>query len=348
MNIHLRLSSMIIAGGIAGVLASGLAPTAHAQPSGSATLDVVRARGLLACGVYGIVPGFSLPDSAGVMQGLDADGCRAIAAAVLGDATKVRFVPLTTTNRFTSLQSGEVDVLIHNTTWTLGREASQGLEFAGINFYDGAAFLVKTASGIKQASQLDGATICIPNGTSSEAAVADYFSFHNMKFTPVDIESEDQLQKGFLAGRCDVYSTDSSALASFRFHQGENAKDLTLLPEIFSKEPLGPAVRKGDEKWFDIVRWTQFAEVTAEEEGVDSRNVDSLLTSANPNIKRLLGTGGDMGTQLGLDKRWAYNIIKQVGNYGEIWTRDITPIGIPRGINNLWNRGGLQYAPPVR
>lgn len=330
------------------LLAITLLPAAgHAQGSGSATLDAVRGRGQLVCGVAGGVPGFSLPDSQGVMRGLDADGCRAIAAAVFGDANKVKFVNLSTENRFTALQSGEIDVLIRSTTWTLGREANLGGLFAGVNYYDGTGFLVKAAAGVKSAKELDGATICVQPGTSTELAIADYFRNNNMKFTPLLIENRAELESAFLSGRCDTYSTDSSALATFRATQPKK-EDFVLLPEIISKEPLSYMVRKGDDKWFDIVRWSYFAQLTAEEEGVTSKNVDEQLASTNPNVRRLLGTEGDMGKALALDNRWAYNIVKQVGNFGEMWDRDIAVLGVPRGINNLWTKGGLQYAPPLR
>lgn len=330
------------------LLAITLLPAAgYAQGSGSATLDAVRGRGQLVCGVAGGVPGFSLPDSQGVMRGLDADGCRAIAAAVFGDANKVKFVNLSTENRFTALQSGEIDVLIRSTTWTLGREANLGGLFAGVNYYDGTGFLVKAAAGVKSAKELDGATICVQPGTSTELAIADYFRNNNMKFTPLLIENRAELESAFLSGRCDTYSTDSSALATFRATQPKK-EDFVLLPEIISKEPLSYMVRKGDDKWFDIVRWSYFAQLTAEEEGVTSKNVDEQLASTNPNVRRLLGTEGDMGKALALDNRWAYNIVKQVGNFGEMWDRDIAVLGVPRGINNLWTKGGLQYAPPLR
>ncbi len=330
---------------IAGVLAGG---TAHAQGSGSATLDAVKARGMLVCGVSTGVAGFSLADSQGVVKGIDADDCRAVAAAVLGDATKVRFVPTTTTNRFTALQSGEIDVLIRETTWTLGREANLGLEFADVNYYDGTGFLVKAAANVKSAKDLDGSTVCVQPGTSTELAIGDYFRLNKLKFTPVNIQDQNEIQAAFLSGRCDAYSTDSSALAGFRFQQGDKAKDLVLLPEIISKEPLGPMVRKGDDKWLDIVKWTHYAELTAEEDGVNSKNIDSFANSTVPDIRRLLGMEGDMGKALGLDNKWAYNAVKQVGNFGEIWDRNITVLGVPRGINALWNQGGLQYAPPIR
>ncbi len=328
-----------------GMLLAGHA--AQAQGSGSSTLDAVRARGQLVCGIAGNVPGFSLPDSQGVMKGLDSDSCRAIAAAVLGDANKVKYSPLTTQNRFTALQSGEVDVLIRSTTWTLAREGNLGAEFAGVNYYDGTGFLVKKSMNVKSAKEMDGATICVQPGTSTELAIADYFRVNNIKFTPILIENLAEIQNAFVSGRCDAYSTDSSALATFRATQ-TNKDDFVLLPEIISKEPLGYMVRKGDDKWFDVVRWTYFAELTAEELGVTQANVDSQMTSTKPDVRRLLGLEGDMGKALGLDNKWAYNVVKQVGNYGEIWDRNITVLGVPRGINALWSKGGIQYAPPLR
>ena len=329
-------------------LIAAAAPAVAEDASGSATLDAVKARGVLACGIAGAVPGFSLPDSKGVMQGLDADTCRTVAAAVFGDATKVKFVPLTTTNRFTALQSGEVDMLSRSTTWTLGREANLGLEFAGVNYYDGTAFLVKTSLGVKDAKELNGATVCVQPGTSTELADADFFRVNKMKFTPILIQDLAEIQSAFLSGRCDAYSTDGSALATFRATQPVK-EDFVLLPNVISKEPLGPVVRKGDDKWFDIVRWTYFATVTAEELGIDSKNVDdALATSTNPDVRRLLGLEGDMGKALGLDNKWAYNAIKQVGNFGEYWNRNIAVLGVPRGINNVWTKGGLVYAPPIR
>jgi general L-amino acid transport system substrate-binding protein len=327
---------------------AGLVAPAHAQGSGSATIDAIKGRGQLLCGIAGNVAGFSLADSQGVMRGIDADGCRAVAAAVLGDASKVKFIPTTTQNRFTALQSGEVDLLVRETTWTLGREASLGLLFGVVNFYDGTGFLVKTASGVKSAKDMDGATICVQPGTSTELAIADYFRGNNLKFTPVEIQDLQEIQNAFLSGRCDAYSTDSSALAGFRFTQGAHANDLTLLPEIISKEPLGPMVRKGDDKWFDLVRWVSYAQLTAEEDGVNSKNVDQMTSSTNPDIRRLLGLDSDLGKQLGVDNKFAYNVVKQVGNFAEVWDRDITPLGVPRGINKLWNQGGLMYAPPMR
>jgi len=329
-------------------IASGWAQSAAAQGSGSATLDAAKARGTVLCGLSGQVPGFSLLDSQGVMRGLDADTCRAVTAAALGDASKMKFVATTTQNRFTALQSGEVDLLSRSTTWTLGREGNLGLEFAWVNYYDGTGFLVKKTSGVKAAKDMDGATICVQPGTSTELAINDFYRVNKMKFTPILIADLSEIQGAFLSGRCDAYSTDASALATFRFSQGPKADDLVLLPDIISKEPLGVMVRKGDDKWFDLVRWTFAAMITAEEKGITSANVDSFMTSTDPDIRRLLGLEGDMGKALGLDNKWAYNVIKAVGNLGEMWDRNITPMGVPRGINNIWTKGGLQYAPPIR
>lgn len=325
-----------------------MAAPAFAEGTGSVTIDAIMKRGELNCGVAGNNAMFSLPDSKGVMRGMDADSCRAVAAAILGDGNKIKFIPLTAQNRFTALQSGEVDLIYRSTTWTLGREANLGGEFASVNYYDGTGFLVKTSSGVKSAKEMDGATICVAPGTSTELAIADYFRVNKMKFTPILIQDVNEIQNAFLSGRCDAYSTDSSSLASFRFQQGDKAKDLLLLPEIISKEPLGGMVRKGDDKFFDAVRWTFFAQLIAEEYGVTQANVDSFLTSDIPQVRRLLGVEGDMGKALGLDNKFAYNAIKAVGNYGEMWARDVTPFGVPRGINNLWTHGGLQYAPPMR
>jgi len=347
MNFRLgRLGAAALA--VAAMAAIGGTNPAAAQGSGSATLDAVKSRGQLLCGIAGNVPGFSLPDSQGVMKGLDADSCRAVTAAVLGDVSKTKFVATTTQNRFTALQSGEVDMLSRSTTWTLGREGNLGLMFAWVNYYDGTGFLVKTAAGIKSAKEMDGATVCVQPGTSTELAINDYFRVNKMKFTPILIADLSEIQNAFLSGRCDAYSTDASALATFRFSQGPKANDLVLLPEIISKEPLGVMVRKGDDKWFDIARWTFIAMLTAEEKGITQANVDTFMNSTDPDIRRLLGLEGDMGKALGLDNKWAYNVIKGVGNFGEVWDRNITPMGVPRGINNLWTKGGLQYPPPIR
>ena len=324
-----------------------LATSASAQTAPD-TVAAIRARGQLICGVTVNSVGFALPDSRGIMRGMDADICRALATVVLGDAEKVRFVPNTAVQRFPMLQSGELDVLVRNTTWTLGREASLGLAFAGINFYDGQGFIVRADAGIASARQLDGATICVAPGTTTELNLSDYFRTHNMRFQPVVIESVEEIRAAFLAGRCDAYTNDATALATFRHAQGPNAARFTVLPERISREPLGPVVRKGDWKWFDIVRWTLFAMINAEELGISQANIASFATSTNPDVQRLLGRTGDLGRALGLDNDWAARIIREVGNYGDIFERNIAPIGIPRGLNDLWTRGGLHYAPPIR
>ena len=332
---------------VVGALAAFAVP-AWAQGSGSKTIDDIKSRGQLVCGVSTGVAGFSLTDSKGVMQGLDADTCRATAAAILGDGNKIRFVPTNTTNRFTALQSGEIDMLARETTWTLGREASLGLEFAGVNFYDGTGFLVNKSLNVKSAKELNGATVCVQPGTSTELAIADYFRDNNLKYQPILIEDLTQIQNAFISGRCDAYSTDLSGLAAFRSQQGDKKDDLILLPEVISKEPLGMMVRKGDDKFFDLVRWSFIALIQAEESGITSKNVDQMMTSTDPTIRRFVGAEGDLGKAMGVDNKWAVNEIKAVGNFGELWDRSITPLGIPRGINNLWTKGGLMYPPPMR
>ena len=330
----------------AGLLAAA-SPVA-AQGSGSTTLDAIRARGEVRCGVSGQTAGFSLPDSQGVMRGLDADGCRAVAVAALGDANKVKFIPTTPQVRFTALQSGEIDLLVRSTTWTLGREGNLGLMFAWVNYYDGTGFLVKKSLNVQSAKQMDGATVCVQPGTSTELAIADYYRLNNMKWTPILIADVSEIQAAFISGRCDAYSTDASALATFRATQGDKKDDYILLPDIISKEPLGAMVRKGDDKWFDLVRWTFIAQLIAEENGITSKNIDSFAETKVPEIRRLLGLEGEMGKALGVDAKWAANVIRNVGNFAEVWDRNITPMGVPRGINQLWNKGGLQYAPPLR
>jgi general L-amino acid transport system substrate-binding protein len=330
-------------------LAVSIAVTGPALAQGrSATLDAIAARGQLVCGVGGDISGFSLLDSKGVMRGLDADGCRAIAAAVLGDAKKVRFVPLTAQTRFTALQSGEVDVLLRNTSWTLTRESNLGLMFAATNFWDSTGFMVKTNSGTKSASAFNGATICLRPGTTTEIDVGDWARMHALQITPVLIADVSTIQDAFLSGRCDAYATDSSQLAGFRYSQGAKAAELTILPETISPAQSGSMVRKGDDAWYDIVRWAHFAQVAAEIAGVTSISAEGQLTSGNADAKRLLGVNGDLGKSLGLDNRWAYNIITQVGNYGEMYDRDIGVMGLARGQNALTTKGGLQSAPLLR
>jgi general L-amino acid transport system substrate-binding protein len=320
---------------------------ALAQPAPD-TLATIRARGQLICSHAPSTVGFSLPDSQGVWRGIDVDYCRAIAAAVLGDGNRIRVVPSSTQQRFTMLQSGEIDVLIRSTTWTLAREASLGFVFAGINVYDGQGFMVHRDSGVTSARALDGATVCVQPGTTTELNMADFFRTHRLRYTPVVIESIEEIRNAFISRRCDAYTNDASSLASFAASQGANANRYLLLPEIISKEPLGPVVRKGDWRFFDAVRWTHFALVTAEEFGITQANVDSFLTSNNPDIQRFVGRTGDLGRMMGLENDWAVKVVRAVGNFGEVWERNMTPIGFPRGINNLWTNGGLQYAPPMR
>ncbi|MCF6186427.1 MAG: amino acid ABC transporter substrate-binding protein [Desulfobulbaceae bacterium] len=321
-----------------------------ASLAAASTLEEVQKRGELQCGVSTGLPGFSATDEKGNWKGLDVDGCKAIAAAVLGDAGKVKYIPLNAKERFTALQSGEIDVLVRGTTWTLTRDTSLGLNFAGVNYYDGQGFMVSKKLGVKSAKELDGAAICIQAGTTSELNLADYFTQNKMKYEPVVFDSHDQTIKGFEAGRCDVLTSDQSQLYGLRTHL-PNPADAVLLPEIISKEPLGPVVRQGDDGWFNIVRWSFFAMVNAEDLGVTSKNIDKLKKTDNPNIRRLLGLEGIKGKSLGLADDWAYQIIKQVGNYSETFERNVgmdSPLKIKRGLNALWSKGGIQYAPPIR
>ncbi len=315
------------------------------------TLDGVRAKGHVQCGVSEGLPGFSSPNNKGEWSGIDVDVCRAVAAAVLGDAKKVKFTPLTAKQRFTVLQSGEIDMLSRNTTWTLTRDSALGLNFAGVAYYDGQGFMVRKSLGIKSARELGGATVCINSGTTTELNAADYFRANGMRYTPVTFEKSDEVIAAYDAGRCDVYTTDQSGLYAQRIKLKDSDAHV-ILPEIISKEPLGPVVRQGDDEWFNIVRWSLFAMVNAEELGVTSGNVAKLAkSSANPQIRRLLGTEGKMGANLKLDAKWAGRIIGQVGNYGEMFTRNLGPataLKIARGINQLWSKGGIMYAPPVR
>lgn len=320
----------------------------HAQGSGSPTLDAVRARGQVLCGTGGEIPGFSMVDSSGVMRGLDADYCRAVAAATLGNASKVKWVPVTAQTRFTALQSGEIDLLVRNTGWSLTRESSLGLEFAGVNFWDGTSIIVKTASSVKSVKQLGGATICVLPGTTTELDLADWARANAISYTPVLIANLSEIRQAFLSGRCDAYTTDSSQVAGFRYMQGAKASELTILPEPIGLGPSGAMVRKGDDRWLDIVKWTHFATLVAENLGVTSQNIDTFKDTKVPDIRRLLGMESNLGKSMGLDDAWAANIIRQVGNYGELWQRDITPLGLDRGRNALWTKGGLQYAPQLR
>lgn len=345
---HRDLSKRLGATALAAALCLGLAGTASAQAPQANTFDVIKARGQIVCGVNTGLAGFAAPDSQGVWRGLDVDLCRAVAAAMFGDASKVRFVPTTAQQRFTALQSGEVDLLARNTTWTLSRDTSLGFDFVGINFYDGQGFMVKRSLGLKSAKELDGATICVQPGTTTELNLADWFRANNLRFTPVVIERLEEVNQAFFSGRCDALTTDVSGLAAVRSTQGPRAEEYMILPEVISKEPLGPVVRHGDSRWADLVRWVHFAMVEAEELGLTSANIDQHLNSQNPAIQRFVGAAGGLGQMLGVDNRWAYNIVKQVGNYGESYARNVTPIGIPRGQNELWTKGGLMYAPPMR
>lgn len=314
------------------------------------TLADVKAKGYIQCGVTGGVAGFSAPDSNNQWTGLEVDFCRAVAAAIFNDASKVRYTPLTSQERFTALSSGEIDILSRTTTWTMSRDTQLGIKFIGTMYYDGQGFMVRKADGIKSALDLSGAAICIESGTTTELNAADYFAANQMEFNSVVFVDQDEVVKAYEDGRCDVYTTDSSALAAER-SKFSNPKDHIILPEIISKEPLGPVVRQGDDNWFNINRWTYFALLEAEELGVTQANVDEMLGSDNPKIKRLLGVEGDFGTPLGLTKDWAYQIIKLIGNYGESFDRNVgpdTPIGLERGLNALWTHGGLQYAAPIR
>jgi general L-amino acid transport system substrate-binding protein len=316
----------------------------HAQ----STLDAVKSKGYVQCGVNTGLAGFSQPDSKGVWKGLDVDLCRAVAAAVFGDAAKVRYTPLTTQQRFTALQSGEVDVLSRNTTWTITRDTSLGLNFAGVIFYDGQGFMVPKKLNVKSARQLGGATICVQPGTTTELNLADYFRANKMNFKPVVIDKLEEVNNAYFSGRCDVLTTDVSGLVSVRGSRAPNPADHVILPEVISKEPLGPVVRHGDDRWFDIVKWSLNAMIEAEELGLSSKNIDSQMSSSNPSIQRFVGATGDIGKMLALDNKWAYQIVKQVGNYGESFDANLKPLGFERGVNELWTKGGLLYAPPLR
>lgn len=323
-----------------------LAQTASPGP----TLTTVRARDAVVCGAHPGSPGFGVMDSQGIYRGLDADTCRAVAAATLGDGGKVRWTLLSSQARMPALQSGTVDLLARTTTWTQTRDTANGLNFTAVTFYDGQGFLIRRSAGVTRARELEGATVCVTSGTTNELNLTDWARANNVRIQPLVFDQNEETRNAYTAGRCDVYSTDASQLAGIRSTQRDPSEHI-ILPEIISKEPLTPAVRHGDDQWFDIVRWTIFALIEAEELGVTQANVDEMLNSTNPNIRRLLGQTGDHGPLMGLDRRWAYNAIKAVGNYGEIYDRHMgpnTPIGLPRGLNALWNQGGLMYAPPIR
>ena len=315
------------------------------------TLDAVQKKGFVQCGISDGLPGFSYADAKGNYLGIDVDVCRAVAAAVFGDASKVKFSPLTAKERFTALQSGEVDILSRNSTWTSSRDAAMGISFTGVTYYDGQGFLVNKKLGVTSAKELDGATVCIQAGTTTELNLSDYFRANGLKYTPITYDTSDESAKSVEAGRCDVLTSDQSQLYAQRIKLAAPG-DYVVLPEVISKEPLGPAVRQGDDEWFKIVRWTLFAMLNAEELGVDSQTVVEMAkTTKTPDIARLLGTEGEFGKDLKLPKDWAVQIIKQVGNYAETFNRNVgagSEMKIDRGLNALWNKGGLQYAPPVR
>ena len=333
----------VLAGALSFALCSGAA-----MAQAPSTLDAVKAKGYVQCGVNTGLAGFSQPDSKGVWKGIDIDLCRAVAAAVFGDSNKVRYTPLTAQQRFTALQSGEIDILSRNTTWTVSRDTSLGLNFVGVNYYDGQGFMVPKKLNVTSAKQLNGATVCVQPGTTTELNLSDYFRSNRMTFKPVVIEKLDEVLNAYFSGRCDVFTTDISGLVSTRGTRAPNPADHLILPEVISKEPLGPAVRHGDDRWFDIVKWTLFATIEAEEMGLTSKNIDQQAGSKDPAVQRFVGATGDFGKMMGLDNRWAFNIVKQVGNYGETFEANLKPLGFERGLNQLWNKGGILYAPPIR
>jgi general L-amino acid transport system substrate-binding protein len=342
----LRLAMQRAAGGIA--LAATMTLPVLAQPAVSGpTLDTIRQRGTLICGVNTGLAGFAQPDSQGVWRGFDVDYCRAVAIALWNDPNRVRYVPTTAQNRFTALQSGEVDILSRNTTWTLSRDTSLGFDFTGINFYDGQGFMVKTALGVRTARELDGATICVQPGTTTEQNLTDWARANRVRFTPVVIERLEEVVQAYVAGRCDAYTTDVSGLASTRSAQPRPAEH-TILPDVISKEPLGPLVRHGDQAFTDLVRWIHYGLLTAEELGLNAGNIAQAQGDARPDVQRLIGRTGDLGRMLGVDNAFMVNIVRTLGNYGEIFQRNLGPLGLQRGPNALWNQGGLQYPPPFR
>ncbi|GAA6143501.1 amino acid ABC transporter substrate-binding protein [Hydrogenophaga sp. 5NK40-0174] len=330
-----------------------IAALASAPAHAGKDLDAIMKRGELICGVNSGLAGFSAADSQGKWSGMDVDVCRSVAAAILKDADKVRYVPLTAQQRFTALASGEVDILSRNTTWTMTRDASLGIVFTGVNFYDGQGFMVPKKLGVKSAKQLKGATVCVQSGTTTELNLTDYSRANGLKLKPVVFEKVEAATAAYVAGRCQAYTTDASGLASIRAKETSNPADHAILPELISKEPLGPSVRRGDDEFFSIVKWVGFALLEAEELGITQANADKMKAeSKNPGVMRLLGAGSeDTGKLVGLDAEWALRAVKAVGNYGEQFERHVGPntaIGLPRGSNNLWSQGGLMYAPPVR
>ncbi len=336
---------------VAAALAAGIGMAVSATgASAQATLAQVKQRGILNCGSNTGLAGFGVPDAQGNWKGLDVDLCRAISATIFNDPNKVKFIPLSAKDRFTALQSGEVDVLVRNSTWTMTRDASLGLLFTGVNYYDGQGFLVRKKLGVNSALQLNGASVCTQQGTTTELNLADYFRANNLKYEVVAFATSDETVKAYDAGRCDAFTTDASGLYAERLKLA-NPDEHLVLPEIISKEPLGPSVRNNDPQWFNLIKWTHFAMLNAEELGVTQANVEQQLKSDNPEIKRLLGTEGKFGEQVGLTADWVVRIVKHVGNYGESFERNVgqgSLLKIARGQNGLWTKGGLQYAPPVR
>ena len=318
-----------------------------ARAAGTPTLDAIRARGAVVCAMQADNVPFSLPDSTGILRGLDVDSCRALAAAVLGDPAKFIVRPITGMTRFPTLQGGEADVLFGSTTWVTTRETSLGLLFAGANYYSGQGFITRASLGVKSAAELKDATVCVPPGSTTEVILQDYFRRLGSSIRPVIIDDPNQIIATFLSGRCDAYTRDVTGLAGFRKQQ-PHPEELVVLPEVISMEPLGPYVRKGDDNWFDVVRWTQFALVAAEQLGVTGAQAATLGGTKDPDIRRLLGSEGSIGPSMGLDPHWAAQAIGAVGNYGEMWQRDVAPLGLPRGLNRLWSQGGLMYSPPLR
>jgi general L-amino acid transport system substrate-binding protein len=331
----------------AAVMAASWTAPAVAGP----TLDAVKARGKVVCAANGSRMGFSSLDSQGQWQGIDVDTCKAIAAAVLGDAQKVQLVKSTTQNRFTVLQTGEVDVTAANATWTLSRDTTLGIDFVAPTFYDGQGFMVNSKLGVKEIKDLNGATLCVTPGSTSEKVAADISRQHNIKFTPIVIEDQKEINNAFFGGRCDVHIQSTSGLSANRAAAAKNPEEFVILPGVFGKDPMGPAVRQGDPQWRDIVAWTVYAMVQAEESGITSKNVDEMKASDDPDVQRLLGVKEDLGATLGLDKEWAYRVIKQVGNYGEVFDRNVgkdSALKMARGINDQWTKGGLMYAMPFK
>jgi general L-amino acid transport system substrate-binding protein len=328
------------------VIVAGLS----AQSATAQTLKTVKDRGMLSCGVSQGLPGFSSPDDKGTWTGLDVDVCRAIAATIFNDPTKVKFVPLSAKDRFTALQSGEIDVLSRNTTWTLSRDTTLGANFTGVTYYDGQGFIVKKSLKVNSALELNSASVCVQTGTTTEQNLADYFKGNNMKYEVIAFGTADEAVKAYESGRCDVFTTDVSGLYAERLKLASPA-DHVVLPEVISKEPLGPMVRHGDDQWFDLVKWVLFAMINAEELGITQKNVDEMAKSDKPELRRALGSDGNLGEQLGLTKDWVIRIVKTVGNYGEAFDRNVgagSKLGIARGLNQLWTKGGIQYAPPIR